>query len=115
MYESPIDKIYGDIQNQIIKQDEEHLMYTVNQAIGYKVDKEELLKALQYDRNQYNKGFKDACKEYDDMVISSNWHFYNDEFPEDLQKEYGLFDLIAKYGGEVVLQHWKSWKSNNDI
>lgn len=61
MYESPIEKIYGDIQSQIIKQDEEHLMYTVDQAIGYDIDKEELLKALQYDREQYNKGYGD-CK-----------------------------------------------------
>ena len=61
MYESPIDKIYGDIQSQIIKQDEEHMMYAVNQAISYTVDKEELIKALQYDREQYAKGYSD-CK-----------------------------------------------------
>ena len=61
MYESPIEKIYGDIQSQIIKQDEEHMMYAVNQAIGYTVDKEELIKALQYDREQYTKGYSD-CK-----------------------------------------------------
>jgi len=63
MYESPINKIYRDIQSQIIKQDEEHMMYAVNQAIGYTVDKEELIKALQYDREQYKKGYKDGKKE----------------------------------------------------
>lgn len=63
MYESPIEKIYGDIESQIIKQDEEHMMYTVNQAIGYEVDKDELLKALQYDRGQYQKGYQDAKSE----------------------------------------------------
>lgn len=61
MYESPIEKIYGDIQSQIIKQDEEHMMYAVNQAISYAVDKKELIKALQYDREQYTKGYRD-CK-----------------------------------------------------
>jgi len=61
MYESPIEKIYGDIQSQIIKQDEEHIMCAVNQTIGYDVDKEELIKALQYDRDQYTKGYSD-CK-----------------------------------------------------
>ena len=61
MYESPIEKIYGDIQSQIIKQDEEHMMYAVNQAIGYEVDKEKLIKALRYDREQYKKGYSD-CK-----------------------------------------------------
>ena len=63
MYESPIEKIYSDIQSQIIKQDEEHMMYAVNQAISNNVDKEELIKALQYDREQYKKGYKDGKKE----------------------------------------------------
>lgn len=60
MYESPIEKIYSDIQSQIIKQDEEHMMCAVNQATNYIVDKEELIKALQYDREQYDKGYKDG-------------------------------------------------------
>lgn len=62
-WESPITKIYGDIHNEIIRQDEENYMCTIEQAIGYKVDKEELIKALQYDRNQYDKGYNDGVKE----------------------------------------------------
>lgn len=30
--------------------------------LGIKVDKEELLKALKYDRDQYNKGYEDGYK-----------------------------------------------------
>lgn len=60
MYESPITKIYGQIQSEIIKQDEEYLMCSVNQSVGYRVDKDELIKALQYDRDQYRKGYNDA-------------------------------------------------------
>lgn len=59
-WESPITKIYGDIHNEIIRQDEENCMCTIEQAIGYKVDKPELIKALQYDRNQYDKGYSDG-------------------------------------------------------
>lgn len=62
-WESPITKIYGDIHNEIVRQDKEHYMYTIEQAIGYKVDKEELIKALQYDRNQYDKGYNDGVRE----------------------------------------------------
>ena len=62
-YESPITKIYGDIRNEIIRQDEENCTYAIQQAIGYKVDKDELIKALQYDRDQYDKGYKDGVKE----------------------------------------------------
>ena len=60
MWESPLNKIYREIHDQIVKQDEENMMLAVNQAVGYKVDKEELIKALQYDREQYEKGYKDG-------------------------------------------------------
>ena len=62
-WESPIIKIYGDIHNEIVRQDEENCTFAIEQAIGYKVDKEELIKALQYDRDQYDKGYKDGTKE----------------------------------------------------
>ena len=62
-WESPIAKIYGDIHNEIIRQDEENCTFAIEQAIGYKVDKGELIKALQYDRNQYDKGYNDGVKE----------------------------------------------------
>lgn len=62
-WESPIKKIYGDIHNEMIRQDEENCMYTIKQSIGYEVDKEELIKALQYDREQYDKGYNDGRKE----------------------------------------------------
>ena len=49
-----------DIANQIIKQQEDKIVYEVRQAIGYNIDKQELVKALQYDRGQYQKGYADA-------------------------------------------------------
>ena len=60
MYQGFIEKIYGDIESQIIKRDEENIVYAVNQAVGYCVDKDELIKALKYDRHQYNKGYFDG-------------------------------------------------------
>ena len=60
MYESPINKIVGEITEEINRQDEENCMVSIRQAVGYQVDKEELIKALNYDRNQYEKGFADA-------------------------------------------------------
>ena len=62
-WESPITKIYEDIRNEIIRQDEENCTFAIEQAIGYKVDKEELIKALQYDREQYDKGYRDGVRE----------------------------------------------------
>lgn len=61
MYESPIDiqELTRDIQEKI-KQDQEEKVMECICEYGINVDKEELIKALQYDRNQYKKGFADA-------------------------------------------------------
>ena len=60
MYKSPITECVSDVQHDIVKAKEDELMVTITQTIGYAVDKEELIKALQYDRDQYDKGYKDG-------------------------------------------------------
>lgn len=62
MYESPIQKIVGEMQTRMMQQEEDSMMMQVRQQIGFAVDKEELLKALQYDREQYQKGYSDALE-----------------------------------------------------
>lgn len=54
-YKSPIDIIYSDIQMKM----EDNVCKAV-QSVGVNVDKDELIKALQYDREQYTKGFTDG-------------------------------------------------------
>lgn len=61
MYKSPIE-IIQDIQEQVTQQIDEHVVNTVNK-FGIIVDKEELVKALLYDRKQYDKGYADAHPE----------------------------------------------------
>ena len=65
MYESPIEKIVQHIQENLIKQEEDHLMAQITETVGYQINKEELIKALRYDRNQYHIGFEDARKMYE--------------------------------------------------
>lgn len=55
MYEPPIKLIMGELQTQF----EENCMRAV-QSYGFDVDKNELVKALEYDRNQYEKGYADG-------------------------------------------------------
>lgn len=55
MYESPIRMIADQMSAQM-----EADCVSVVQHYGFDVDAEELTKALAYDRDQYNKGFKDA-------------------------------------------------------
>lgn len=67
MYESPIEKIYSDIRTQIEQRDEELTLNAIRD-VGINVDKSELIKALQYDRGQYVKGFNDALSAVRDGV-----------------------------------------------
>lgn len=62
MYESPLNIIYGEIQTKIIEERENQAIQAL-QNYGISVDKEELIKALMYDRQQYEKGYADAKAE----------------------------------------------------
>lgn len=52
-YDSPIRLIAGEIQTEIDNQ-----IYRAVQQVDIQVDKDELIKALQYDRQQYDKGYR---------------------------------------------------------
>lgn len=60
-YKSPIttfvERINADLRSEELK---EVMRATVR--LGVEVDKEELLKALRYDRKQYEKGLADGCR-----------------------------------------------------
>lgn len=58
MYKSPIEVITEQINMQI-----ENEVYKAVGNVGINVDREELLKALDYDRGQYTKGYKDRDSE----------------------------------------------------
>lgn len=66
MYKSPVEIWLDDFMNKITTQIQENnemqIMTSINQYVA--VDKEELIKALNYDRQQYEKGFADAKAEY---------------------------------------------------
>ena len=69
MYESPIEVVFGEIQNKVTE-DLEGLVYQAVQNVHVNVDKEELIKALQYDRNQYEKGYKDGYEKAIDEFVN---------------------------------------------
>ena len=56
-YESPIN-IYQDLANEITEMHENTLYMKVREIV--EVDKDELIRALAYDRDQYNKGFNEG-------------------------------------------------------
>ena len=75
-YESPIQRIIEDAHNRIIKEEEHQIMMRVSQAVGCEIDKEELLKALLYDRGQYAKGYAAGLN-------ADRWISVEDRLPEE--------------------------------
>lgn len=58
MYNSPIELFRGDMNVEL-----EGTILKAVANVGVNVNKEELLKALNYDRKQYEKGYQDAMNE----------------------------------------------------
>lgn len=65
MYESPIELVSKDIQYEI-----ENDICKAVQKLEIKIDKEELVKALKYDRSQYEKGYEDGKN---DSIVYAHW------------------------------------------
>ena len=67
MYKSPIDVIIGEMQTQLVQDHEKQILRAV-QSVDVHVDKDELVKALQYDRDQFDRGYKDGIKAVFDLI-----------------------------------------------
>ena len=78
MYESPINQVSSKISSEIIKCEDDQLMYKIRQTIGYDIDKTELVRALRYDREQYEKGYADGLN-------VNRWIPCGERLPEDDQ------------------------------
>ena len=76
-YESPVQIYLSQMQGQL-----EEGIYNTVRSYGIDVDKDELIKALVYDRQQYVKGFKDGVKKFAEMLktikgLEENELFHN--------------------------------------
>ena len=90
-YLSPIELVMGQMNTSL-----EGAICTAIQNVGVIVDRDELVKALRYDRNQYQKGYKDRdveivrcrdCKHgvsvFDSIVCKRHQPKYRTQFGHD--------------------------------
>lgn len=63
MYQSPVELVINNMYTQIASKQEGDV-YRVVQSYGVNVNKEEMLKALKYDRDQYDEGYRNGVKEF---------------------------------------------------
>ena len=89
MYESPIKLITGKMQTQI-----DGDIYKAVQNVGINVDRTELLKALEYDRGQYEKGYNNAI--YDlkiNFFCELNNRVVRPIFSKQLEPQFTIADI----------------------
>ena len=77
MYKSPIEICVRHMQNEIDSVVENEVYKTILD-VGVYVDKEELIRALQYDREQYAKGYRDGIQEFAERLSAKATSYMNE-------------------------------------
>lgn len=120
MYESPIEIFsvtdYVDKINKQIDEQTENIVLSAVTKVGVNVNKEELIRALKYDRNQYERGYEDGKRN------GIEWHPYPDEKPKNNGRylcvfDDGLLDFAIYADGKwrVLLREVEWWAELPDI
>lgn len=79
-YESPITIFVSDVESKLTKEFDVTIVKTVQKYFPY-VDRDELLKALEYDRGQYEAGYADghAARDADIVRCKDCKHYWKVE------------------------------------
>lgn len=108
-YESPINVFQKQIEMQVERQIENHILKAVSE-VGVSVDKEELLKALKYDREQYERGYQDGVNYAIDVYVGNNWIPCSERLPEEPIFADEGYIVQQKYVREPFTAYWDGEK-----
>lgn len=98
-YESPITLMTEKIANDLANKTEGLIMECV-QRIGVSVDKYELVRALNYDREQYKKGYRDGLS---DAVKHGKWVLITKDYIDPQEYMCSVCGRTIKYYGIPAL------------
>lgn len=87
-WESPVNIIETDMRTKF----DGEIMKAI-QEVGISVDKEELLKCMQYDREQYEKGYEQGRADAIDEFAHALKETFNNEFPSNYHCTQPYFTL----------------------
>lgn len=130
-YESPVTLQIRKIAEQIEEQRENQITATISEQMGVNIDKDELKRALAYDRDQYRRGYEDGWRARSKDVlqwIPIRMRTMTEEEKTKLFIKYGVdavdedmkvFDCPMPDDGQKVLlsTKWGIWMDigDNDI
>ena len=80
MYQSPIEILTNSFIKEQAERLDNEILYRATMETGIDIDRDELVKALQYDRNQYEKGYLDGIRAFAERLKN---HRIKPEFPWD--------------------------------
>ena len=106
MWESPVNVIMGEMQTQI-----EGEIFKAIRNVGIDVNKEELIKAMQYDRGQYDKGYKDGYSKAIDEFAERICNKATDDslqvmLPDGFRADVVTLDYVTEIAVKIA---WKNW------
>ena len=67
MYESPINAYFGEVETKF-----NGAVFKAIQSVGIDVNKDELIKALAYDREQYERGYHDGLMFHPAIITNAD-------------------------------------------
>lgn len=71
-YESPVTVRIQQIAQEITERRENEIFCHIEEALGFDIDRDELVKALKYERDQFSRGFEagySAAKDWSEWVV----------------------------------------------
>ena len=104
MYESPIEIIISDVMNEIERKQDEQILRAVKK-VDIDVNEKELRKALIYDRQQYNKGYRDGIRAFAERLDEESFQIVENENTEIMSKRSIVYmstvdNLVKEMAGE---------------
>ena len=83
-YESPVTLQIRQIAEQIEEQRENQITATISEQLAVNVDKNELKRALAYDRDQYRRGYEDGWRARSEVI--PKWVPVSEKLPDVSQR-----------------------------
>ena len=94
MYEPPIRLLVQQLETSVREQQEKQIFEAI-QKCGVDVDRDELIKALAYDRGQYDKGYADGHAD------GQRWSSVEARLPETCKETRSFYHSVTVFASET--------------
>ncbi len=106
-YKSPI-TVYSDFENQILQEQENQIMCKIRTFVD--VDKDELIKMVNYDRNQYKEGYKAGIQK-----MRRHGHWVKTDWGDYKCSECGHYEETIYAGKNKIYNDFSDFQSCNNF